>query len=399
MCVARSDDRELSIHGQYDLAFKPIHDLFQDFLDQDTELGASICINVNGKTVLDIWGGFTDVARTRPWTQDTITLVHSSSKVVTNLAAILLIDRGLLDPDERVAVYWPEFGANGKHDIRVWHILTHSSGLSGWDEVEISDLYNTARATDKLARQAPWWTPGTATGYHAITQGFLVGELVRRISGKSLKQFIADELATPLGADFRLGCPLEDEIRTAELIPPPSPTRSVDPEKMPPIARKSWAIFPPSSEWTTREFRDAEIGAVNGFTNARALCQIGSIISLGGTVMVDNGHARRFLSPRTVDRILEERIRSTDLVVVGSELRFGLGFGLPVRSSVPSIPDDRKIVFWVGLGGSQIVMDVGRRTTISYTPNKFGNGPLSQTERAAAYLRAAFDVLDVHYFT
>jgi CubicO group peptidase (beta-lactamase class C family) len=138
-----------------------------------------------------------------------------------NLAALMLIDRGLLDPYVPVARCWPEFAANGKQDIEVRHLLSHTSGVSGWDQpVTVEDMYDWETSTVRLAAQAPWWAPGTASGYHALNQGYLVGEVARRVSGKPLWQFVAEEIAGPLGADFRIGAAERDRSRTAQIIPP-----------------------------------------------------------------------------------------------------------------------------------------------------------------------------------
>ena len=169
-----------------------------------------------------MWGGFADEARTTPWTADTIVNVWSTTKTVTNLAALMLVDRGLLDPYAPVARYWPEFAANGKEQVEVRHLLSHTSGVSGWEQpVSVEDMYDWETSTARLAAQAPWWTPGTASGYHALNQGHLVGEVIRRVSGKPLRQFVAEEIAGPLRADFQIGAAQRDWGRVAEIIPPP----------------------------------------------------------------------------------------------------------------------------------------------------------------------------------
>ena len=168
-------------------------------------------------------GAATPTRRRRsPWGEDTIVNVWSSTKTVTSLAALILADRGLLDLDATVATYWPEFAANGKQDIKVRHLLSHTSGVAGWQEpMTIEDLFDWEKATSLLAAQAPWWEPGTASGYQALNFGHLIGELIRRTTGKSLKDFVRDEIAGPLDADFQIGARPDDAGRIAELIPPP----------------------------------------------------------------------------------------------------------------------------------------------------------------------------------
>ncbi|MDA0365193.1 MAG: serine hydrolase, partial [Chloroflexi bacterium] len=156
----------------------------------------------------DLWSGFADEARTRPWERDTIINVYSTTKTMTALCALMLADRGELDLHAPVARYWPEFAQNGKGAIEVRHLLSHSSGLSGWEQpLTVHDLYDWEKATTLLAAQAPWWEPGTASGYHSLTQGYLVGEVIRRVSGRSPGTFFREEVAEPLGADFHIGLP------------------------------------------------------------------------------------------------------------------------------------------------------------------------------------------------
>lgn len=373
-------------HGDCDSAFTSVRKLLQERIASGAELGACICVNIDGKNVLDIWGGHADAARTKPWDKDTLTPVWSCSKVVTSLAALILVERGLLDPDEKVATYWPEFAANGKENVKVSHLMSHSSGVPSWDPpMSLAGVYDTQNATARLANQAPWWTPGEHSGYHLTNQGHMIGELVRRISGKSLKQFIAAEIAAPLGADFTLGVPEKDWPRTADLTPPPPlPMDGLDPKS---VAARAFRGAPVRAEEAmTPGFRNAEIGAANGFSNARALARIGSIVALNGTV-----DGKQYLSPRVVDRMLEEQVRGNDLVI-SSYLRFGLGVGLPVPQSLPWIPENR-LCFWGGWGGSIIIMDLDKRMTIGYAMNKMGTGTLGN-DNTQVYVKEIYRIVD-----
>ena len=184
-------------------------------------MGASCCATLDGETVVDLWGGFADEKKTRPWQPDTIVNVYSTTKTMTALTALLLADRGELDFDAPVARYWPEFAANGKERIKVSQVMSHSSGLCAWREpiTDPGDLYDWEKMTSLLAAQAPLWEPGTASGYHMFTLGFLIGEVVRRITGKSLGTFFREEIAGPLGADFHIGLPASEDPRVADIIP------------------------------------------------------------------------------------------------------------------------------------------------------------------------------------
>ena len=195
-----------AVHGHADARFDKVADALAEEIASGAEVGAAIAVDLDGESVLDVWGGHADAARTVAWERDTIVNVWSSTKTVTSLSALILADRGLLDLDAPVARYWPEFAANGKQDVKVRHVLSYTSGVAGWQEpMTIDDLYDWDKATSMLAAQAPWWEPGTASGYHALNYGFLVGELVRRTAGVSLKDFVRDEIAGPLDADFQFG--------------------------------------------------------------------------------------------------------------------------------------------------------------------------------------------------
>ncbi|KAL4744864.1 hypothetical protein BDW72DRAFT_212028 [Aspergillus terricola var. indicus] len=375
-------------HGHCDAAFQPLRDLFDQLLSNESELGASICVNIDGRNVVDLWGGYSNEERTKAWEQDTITTIWSTTKVITALAANILIERGLLDPSKKVSTYWPEFAANGKENVLVSHVLSHSSGLPSWESPNtIKDIYNAEKAAEKIAAQAPWWTPGEQLGYHLVTQGCLVGELVRRTTGQSLAQFIADEITEPLGADYRLGVPEPEWPRTADIIPPPppEPTPALDPES---VAAKAYAGVPiPADAVMTASFRNAELGASNAFTNARALARIASIVALGGTV-----DGKQYLSPAAIDQMLQEQIRGQDQVLFVN-LRWGLGVGLPVPETVPWLPSNSRLCFWGGWGGSVMIMDLDRRMSIAYVMNKMGAGVLG-SERTAAYVKTIYRIVD-----
>jgi CubicO group peptidase (beta-lactamase class C family) len=356
-------------------------------LDSGEELGASLVLDIDGDIVIDMWGGFTDQARTIPWTEHTITNVWSSTKTVTSLAALMLADRGELDVDAPVAKYWPEFGARGKQDILVRQLMSHSSGVSGLDQpARVEDLYDWTAATSRMAGQAPWWEPGTASGYHALNYGHLVGEVVRRISGKTLKRFVTDEIAGPLGADFQIGAAESDWGRIADVVPPPPLPFDLDalgPDS--PAVKTLTGPLAPAEEANTPAWRRADIGAANGHGNARSVGRVMSVVARGGQV-----DGVRLLSGDTIDLIFREQLNGIDLVL-GLPLRWGIGYGLPRLDILPWIPDE-KICYWGGWGGSMIVMDVGRRMTISYMMNKMGPGIIGSS-RSAEYGQAIYEAV------
>ena len=375
------------LHGMCDERFDAVRSALSRNLDSGEELGASLVLDIDGDIVIDLWGGFCDQDRAIPWSEHTITNVWSSTKTVTSLAALMLADRGELDVDAPVAAYWPEFAANGKQDILVRQLMSHSSGVSGLDQpAVVEDLYDWQTATSRMAAQAPWWEPGTASGYHALNYGHLVGEVVRRVSGKPLKQFVAEEIAGPLGADFQIGAAESDWPRISDVIPqPPLPfdLTSLDPDS--PTVKTLTGPFVPAEVANTPGWRRADIGAANGHANARSVARIMSVVARGGEI-----DGIRLLGQDTIDLIFREQQNGIDLVL-GVPLRFGIGYGLPQLDILPWIPDER-ICYWGGWGGSMIVMDVGRRMTISYMMNKMAPGVVG-SERSAEYGQAVYDAL------
>lgn len=358
-----------TVNGFAAAPFEGLADVLSAHLDRGDDLGASIAVTVDGAPVVDLWGGWADEARTRPWQEDTITNVWSTTKTVTCLAALMCADRGLLDLDEPVARSWPEFAANGKEDVLVRHLLSHTSGVSAWEQpVTVDDIFDWEKSTAMLAAQAPWWEPGTASGYHALNQGHLVGEVVRRVTGRSLGRFVAEEITGPLGADFHIGLPAEHDARVSNVVPPPP--LPIDPSTMDPdgVAMKTFTGPAPDASIAWSEaWRRAEIGAANGHGNARSVARIHSAVANGGSV-----DGVRLLSSETIDRIFEVQSDDVDLVI-GMPLRFGIGYALPQPDTFPYIPDGR-ICFWGGWGGSMIIVDVERRMTIAYMMNKMAGG-------------------------
>ncbi len=236
-------DHPTPLGGTCSARFDPLRELFAAKLESGEDLGASLAVNIDGEMVVDLWGGWADEARTVPWTENTITNVFSTTKTMTSLAALVLVDRGELDLDATVARYWPEFAARGKAGIKVRQLLSHTSGVSGWEQpITLEDLYDWDKSTALLAAQAPWWEPGTASGYHALNYGHLIGEVIRRITGQRLGEFFAAHVAGPLGADFHIGLPPSEFHRVANVVPPPAPAAPTDPTQLDPnsVAFKTW---------------------------------------------------------------------------------------------------------------------------------------------------------------
>lgn len=351
--------------------FEPLRELFAAKLESGEDLGASLAVNLDGEMVVDLWGGWADEARTKPWARETIACVFSTTKTMTSLAALVLVDRGELDLDASVAKYWPEFGANGKAGITVRHLLSHTSGVSGWEKpVTIEDLYDWEKSTAMLAAQAPWWEPGTASGYHSLTYGHLIGEVIRRITGQRLGEFFAAEISGPLDADFHIGLAPSEFPRVSDLVPwklPPTYQDDLDRNGPayktftgPDLSRNLEVFW--SEPW-----RRAELGAANGHGNARSIARIQSAVACNGEVA-----GVRLVSRKTIDRIFEVQTDRVDLVL-GYRLRIGVGYGLPWPEVLPHVPEGR-ICFGTGAGGSLVLADADRRLTIAYVMNKMVPG-------------------------
>ena len=372
------------IHGSCDPRFERMREILSANIDSGEDVGASVAVVHNGEMVVDIWGGWVDEKHSAPWSSDTIVNVWSSTKTQMALCALMLADRGELDLDAPVATYWPEFAANGKGGVLIRHLLSHTSGVSGWDQpIEVSDLYDWTKSTAKLAAQAPWWEPGTSSGYHALNQGHLVGEVIRRITGLKLGEFFRREVAEPLGLDFHIGLPESEFGRVSNVIPPPP--LPVDMSQLDPnsVVVKTFSGPAPGAEaaWT-KEWRQADIGAANGHGNARSLAWAQSAISNGGVV---RGH--RLLGQKTIDQIFRVQSDGMDQVLM-APVKFGIGYGLP-NPTVAHLPMDRRACFWGGWGGSAIVNDLDLGLTVTYVMNRMAEGLLGDN-RGTSLVSAAF---------
>ena len=348
------------IKGHYEERFAPVAQALAQSLASGADIGASVAVVHEGEFVVDIWGGYRDAEQTQPWQQDTIVNVWSTTKTMAAVCVLMLADRGELDLDAPVSRYWPEFAEAGKEQVLVRHLMSHTSGLSGWEQpVEASQLADWDRCTSLLAAQAPWWEPGTASGYHALTQGYLLGEVVRRITGQSLGSFFSENVTGPLGADFHIGLQAADDARVSPLhmAQPPDLVRAGIPELgIRTLSNPAVEAATAMQEW----WRRAEIPAANGHGNARSVAAIQSVVSNGG-----EARGTRLLSQSTVERIFEEQSNGADLVL-GVPLRFGIGYGLASES----MPMGPRSFSWGGYGGSLVFNDLDGRLTVAYVMNR-----------------------------
>lgn len=371
-----------AISGHCDAAFAAVRETFEKNFTEHGDVGACVAVTLNGEYVVDLWGGARDRAGTQPWQEDTIVNVYSTTKTMAALCLLVLADRGEVDFEAPVARYWPEFAQNGKERVLLKHFMSHSAGLSGMDEqIQDDRIYDWDFMVAALAAQAPWWEPGTASGYHAMTQGHLIGEVVRRVTGSSLGTFFAEQIAGPLDADFHIGTGPEHFDRIGELVPPATPPQSAggDPNSI--GARTFRSPLAKASESRTAAWRQAEIPAANGHGNARSVVKVQSVVANGGEAF-----GVRLLSQAGCDRIFEEQIAGKDLVF-GMPIRFGMGYGL-TSDALPMGPNER-IAYWGGWGGSTIVVDADAKLCVSYVMNKMESGLLGDP-RGFSLLQAAY---------
>ena len=395
----------MSDTGACDPRFEAVREAFERNFDERDEVGAAVCVTLDGETVVDLWGGSADPATGRAWERDTIGVIWSCTKGATALCAHMLVTRGELGLDVPVASYWPEFAKNGKDAITVRMLLAHQAGLAAFSEPIPENGYcDWELIVSRLAEQAPLWAPGTRHGYHALTYGHLVGELVRRITGRSLGRFFREEVAEPLDLDLWIGLPEAHEPRVAPTIPAPFPepgdviptfyrVAMTDPGSVgAQVLMNSGLVFAPG--WIdTRAAHAAELPAFGGVGNARALAGMYRVLALGGTAdgvqLVDRGELAAMgavASASSVD--------ATMLVPT----RWALGFVKSADNSARE-PGDRDGVVLseeafghVGMGGSIGFADPGAGMSFGYTMNRQGMA-VGLDDRAQSLVDATYAAL------
>lgn len=364
---------EPQVHGHCDPRFTAVREAFEENFRQRGELGAAVAVTVGGVTVVDLWGGWADAARTRPWERDTVVNVWSTTKGPVALAAHLLADRGLLDLDAPVARYWPEFAAAGKEGVLVRHLLSHRAGLAGLREPHsFEELCDWELTTRRLAATEPWWEPGTRSGYHALTYGFLVGEVVRRVTGMLPGAFLRKEVTGPLGIDFTIGLPEEEAHRAAELVHAPARPDSEQGAVFAQLEPAALAALtnPPvgAAQANTARWRAAEIPAANGHGTARAVAALYGILAGRGAY----GDAR-VLSAEAAERVREGQGACRDLVLgAGFAHETEVGLGLWLSGPNGSYGPNPKAFGHDGFGGSCGLADPEAGVSLGYVMNRMG---------------------------
>ncbi len=383
----------MDIQGFAETGYEGVRDAFAANFALHGDVGAACCLYVAGRKVVDLWGGMADVKRQRPWEEDTLTLVYSTSKGVSAICAHLLAERGELDLDAPVVEYWPEFGQEGKASIPVRWLLSHRAGLPVIDRhLTPEQALAWEPAIEALAAQRPVWEPGTAHGYHALTYGWLVGEVVRRATGRSLGQVLADEVSGPLELDLWIGLPEPEAGRVCRLIaadPPqlnPEELRSLPAERIEvlnamasptSLAVRALNVTDPPFNFNSRAVHAAEQPAANAITTARSLARL-----YAATIGEVDG--MRLLDPATVEDATREQANGPDQVLIVNT-RLGSGFFLPSPFSPLMGP---RSFGHAGAGGSLAFADPARQVGFGYVMNQMQNN-LSNDPRTAALIEAA----------
>jgi CubicO group peptidase (beta-lactamase class C family) len=380
-----------SVQGLCDARFARVREVFADSFASGAETGSSVAVTVDGRPLVDLWGGSADEAGARPWQRDTIVNLYSTTKGLAALCAHLLVDRGELDLDAPVAQYWPEFAAAGKESIRVRQLLCHQAGLAAFHRRFTTDeYYDWDTTTSALAAETPWWEPGTAHGYHALTFGHLVGEVVRRISGKSLGAFFRDEVAKPLGADLHIGLAASEDARVADLIPPSAEalaaasSAATSGADLPLLAGVLGNPAVNPLDTRTRAWRGAEIPAANGHGNARSIARVYAALACGGRV---GGVA--LLGTATIANASSIETSGVDLVLQ-FPIHWGLGYIVNADKALYG-PNPHSFGH-TGFGGSFGFADPDARVSVGYAMNRMA-ATLAGEPRGTALVETIYECL------
>jgi CubicO group peptidase (beta-lactamase class C family) len=375
------------VHGWTEPRFAKVREAFAANFADHGEIGAACSIYLAGRPVVDLWGGMADPAKGRPWAEDTLQIVFSATKGVTAICVHLLAERGALDLGRPIAAYWPEFGANGKASILVRWALCHRAGLAAVEgDLTLAEVLAWDPVVAAIAAQAPNWEPGTAHGYHARSFGWILGELIRRVAGRSPGAFLREEIARPLGLDFWIGLPPAELPRTARLVPPPEGTLSlVELLGADSLTARVFSgpsnLFAYDEMWNRPELLAAEMPSTNGVGDARSLARL-----YAATIGEVDGI--RILAPGTVERATEVQAEGPDKVIL-LPARYGLGFMLPPML-VPGAGE--KSFGHPGAGGSLGFADPEAGLAFGYVMNQM-RFDMQGDPRAASLVQATYESL------
>jgi len=362
------------VEGYCDPRFQAVRDQFAQALASGFDTGASVAVEHQGEMVVNLWGGYKDREKTDPWSDDTLINVFSTTKAITATCFLQLVERGKVDLDALVGDYWPEYACNGKEKTRVSDFLCHRAAMHGFQGgVPQFDYRHWDQWTEALAQQRPFREPGTTQGYHALTYGWLVGELIRRIDGRSVGQYFHEEIAEPFNLDFKIGLEDQDIQRCGDILVDPQPTPwalmaiAIAPDFVLPKSLRSLKSFlrmgdlkvafaskaaqlggTNTREMNTREWREAEIPSANGHGTAESLAKLFGILSSGG-----ERDGKRIISTETLKLALTPLSEGPDTVILGEPIRFGVGYDLGLGiTTIRGTPHPSRIFGHCGVGGT-----------------------------------------------
>ena len=353
----------MEIHGECDPQFSKVKETFEKLYQEDREIGSCFAVYKDGNPLVELWGGFQDKDKTKPWQKDNLVTVYSTTKGVAAFCIALAMEKGLLKYEEKVSTYWPEFASNGKEDITVGMLMSHQAGICSPETRNVDDYYNQNLMAEKLAGMTPIWEPGTASGYHSMTFGWLTSELILRVTGKSLGTFFREEVGDQHEIDFFIGLPESEDHRVAELVPfeivrnENSEQQKIELTEAQKSQRNSAGTLDIQN---TKAWRQAEIPSANGQGNARGLAKFYSLI-------VPEDNSLKLLKDDTVNQMTTMQIEGRDLVLA-VQVRWGVGF----------ILNKHKVIYGPiesafghsGYGGSCAFGDPENKIGVSYVMNR-----------------------------
>ena len=380
--------KTFALHGSLDPHFARAAEAFAENYRVEDEVGSAFSLVLDGRKVIDLWGGWKDAACTQPWERDTIVCMMSVVKGICGITFNRLIDLGLVDPDAPVATYWPEFAQNGKERLPVRYILDHRAGLPVVTaKLPRGAMFDRAAMIAALAAQAPLWEPGTQAGYHIHNQGFLLSEITRRVTGKTIAQYFRDEIAIPLGLDYQIGgLSPADQARCAELQPVMEGTLFAVKDQQPDTMLGLAFAQNPDEPWpvtlNSKAWRESEIASANGHGNARAVARLYGAVARGGEL-----DGVRIISPAAIEHMITEQHNMTE-VMQNRPYHQALGVLLNTESAVFMGPNPRAFGHH-GIGGSLGMGDPDANLGLSYSINRMhargDNGPRARRLIEAAY--------------
>jgi len=375
----------MEIHGECDPQFSKVKETFEKLYQEDREIGSCFAVYKDGNPLVELWGGFQDKDKTKPWQKDNLVTVYSTTKGVAAFCIALAMEKGLLKYEEKVSTYWPEFASNGKEDITVGMLMSHQAGICSPETRNVDDYYNQNLMAEKLAGMTPIWEPGTASGYHSMTFGWLTSELILRVTGKSLGTFFREEVGDQHEIDFFIGLPESEDHRVAELVPfeivrnENSEQQKIELTEAQKSQRNSAGTLDIQN---TKAWRQAEIPSANGQGNAGGLAKFYSLI-------VPEDNSKKLLKDDTVNQMTTMQIEGRDLVLA-VQVRWGVGFILnkhkviygPVESAFGHS----------GYGGSCAFGDPENKIGVSYVMNRMLDN-FNADGRSVELINATYDCL------